>query len=778
MVTTRDDWSQHYADGTDFRPLGEHEQRLLAELTADPQGAGRALDVCCGTGQLAVLLADLGYSVDALDYAPAAIDRARERSTEVRWLCLDVVHDDLGELRDDYDLITVRLAVAFFAAHRTRVLRSLAARLHEGGTLVVITPLAADTPPERAGIALDEDEISVLTEGFSTCDRTDVDGLAVLVLRGPAVAFAALEKLRPQPQAVFGVAVVATDACGRVLLGRSTRGMWELPGGRVETGESITAGAVRELAEETALLAQERDAYVLAILHDDREDVRRISAVVRLTAHTGTLGLPEPHRFTRWEWHSLSDLASLGPIFAPSAQALVAVWPGILPALPRIDAYPLAASVPPVPGEPVEAARLRERMTDAVVAADWAPPPCAGVQEALRTVPRHRFTPESPLATAYDDNLAVVTLREDGGRAVSSVSAAWLQADMLTQLHLEPGMTVLEVGSGGYNAELAAHLVAPHGRVVTVDIDPYVVRRTERLCAEAGSGRVTAVLGDGSLGAPGHAPNGGYDGVVVTHNAWDIAPAWREQLAEGRNLVVPLEMHGYTRSITLERCGEVLHARNWTYCGFVRDRGAAARTTPTTTLAEGAVTLHWADGSMPDVTGLDDALRTSRHDLATGVVLPGGYSFASLQLYAATTLPGFCRLTSTDSDLVAAPTKHTPAAAMVRGSSLAYLTHVKTVEAPTPADSRWEFRIHAYGPQQDAIATEFADCVRAWDQHVRHSGDPAMTIHPAGTPDADLPPGDILDKARCRMVFQWPGRSIPTPRPAAGLDTVSTQEGA
>jgi protein-L-isoaspartate(D-aspartate) O-methyltransferase len=79
-------------------------------------------------------------------------------------------------------------------------------------------------------------------------------------------------------------------------------------------------------------------------------------------------------------------------------------------------------------------------------------------------VPRHRFTPGSPLTTAYDDNLAVVTRRDEDGQPTSSVSAAWLQADMIESLHLEPGMTVCEVGAGGYNAELLAHVVGPAGR--------------------------------------------------------------------------------------------------------------------------------------------------------------------------------------------------------------------------------------------------------------------------------------------------------------------------
>ncbi|MGW2639853.1 hypothetical protein [Streptomyces sp. NPDC001348] len=337
--------------------------------------------------------------------------------------------------------------------------------------------------------------------------------------------------------------------------------------------------------------------------------------------------------------------------------------------------------------------------------------------------------------------------------AVSSVSAAWLQADMIEQLRLEPGKVVLEVGSGDYNAELIAHVVGERGRVVTVDIDPYVVHRTRRLCAEAGSSRVTAVLGDGSLGAPAHVPSGGFDGVVITYNAADIAPARREQLAEGGRLVVPLEVGGYTRSVTFVRHGDALRAVHWTYCGFVRDRGAAARTAPTVSLAGGAVTVRWEDGAPGTTSGLEEALCGPRHELATGVVLPGQYSFETLQLYAATTLQGFCRLTPPEGSL---PVAQRDAAAIVADGSLAYLTHTKTHDAPEPADRRYEFYIHAYGPAGPDLAERFAACVWGWDRHVRDNGYPQLTVYPADTADRDLPPGQVLDKAASRLVFRWP----------------------
>ncbi|GGT65727.1 hypothetical protein GCM10010207_76010 [Streptomyces atratus] len=76
------------------------------------------------------------------------------------------------------------------------------------------------TAEERRHIALDEDELAALNDGFERVERLDAEGLAVLALRGPAESFSAEEKLRPEPQAVFGAATVVTDASGRVLLSR------------------------------------------------------------------------------------------------------------------------------------------------------------------------------------------------------------------------------------------------------------------------------------------------------------------------------------------------------------------------------------------------------------------------------------------------------------------------------------------------------------------------------------------------------------------------------
>ncbi|MGW6154318.1 methyltransferase [Streptomyces sp. NPDC055144] len=190
MFTTQDDWNRGYADGRRYRNLDDAERTWLAQQVPAPP-TGRALDVGCGVGELAAFLVSSGYSVDAADWAEHALAEGAANHPEVeRWLKLDVERDDWGQLHaSGYDLITLRLVAAFLEG-RTRILRDLGHRLRPGGALVVITPLAAETPAERRGIALDEDELRELGADWARVERTDVAGLALLVLRRAPLAVA------------------------------------------------------------------------------------------------------------------------------------------------------------------------------------------------------------------------------------------------------------------------------------------------------------------------------------------------------------------------------------------------------------------------------------------------------------------------------------------------------------------------------------------------------------------------------------------------------------
>jgi protein-L-isoaspartate(D-aspartate) O-methyltransferase len=159
------------------------------------------------------------------------------------------------------------------------------------------------------------------------------------------------------------------------------------------------------------------------------------------------------------------------------------------------------------------------------------------VEQAFRSVPRHAFVPAgTPLEVAYNADESVATKTDEHGVIISSISAPFIQARMIEQAELGPGMSVLEIGSGGYNAALLAEVVGLDGQVVSADIDPEVTDRASALLEAAGyRRRVTVVLADAEHGLPEFGP---FDAVIVTAGAWDIPPAWLEQLATGGVIVV------------------------------------------------------------------------------------------------------------------------------------------------------------------------------------------------------------------------------------------------
>src|SRR5512135_1153543 len=59
--------------------------------------------------------------------------------------------------------------------------------------------------------------------------------------------------LSKPPEVILpSVCAVALDASGRLLLHRrSDNGLWGLPGGKVDPGESVSAAVAREVLEET-----------------------------------------------------------------------------------------------------------------------------------------------------------------------------------------------------------------------------------------------------------------------------------------------------------------------------------------------------------------------------------------------------------------------------------------------------------------------------------------------------------------------------------------------
>ncbi|WP_243709462.1 hypothetical protein [Micromonospora sp. 15K316] len=163
------------------------------------------------------------------------------------------------------------------------------------------------------------------------------------------------------------------------------------------------------------------------------------------------------------------------------------------------------------------------------------------VETALRSVPRHLFTPDAALKEAYRADRPVMTKRI-GDEAGSSVSAPWRIAEMLGQAAdaTDGGLSgrhVLEIGSGGYNAAMLRELVAPVGSVTTVDID----REGDRPCGRLPRSGELRRRGRRLRGRrAADRPARSYDLIIVEVGAWDIPPAWIAQLTENGTLVVPL----------------------------------------------------------------------------------------------------------------------------------------------------------------------------------------------------------------------------------------------
>lgn len=72
-------WNQAYAEDETSPWETSSPQPTLVELEDFGDIAGRVLDVGCGVGTHALYLAKQGHSVFGVDFAPAAIERARKR---------------------------------------------------------------------------------------------------------------------------------------------------------------------------------------------------------------------------------------------------------------------------------------------------------------------------------------------------------------------------------------------------------------------------------------------------------------------------------------------------------------------------------------------------------------------------------------------------------------------------------------------------------------------------------------------------------------------------
>jgi SAM-dependent methyltransferase len=145
------------------------EASLCASLI--PPGA-RILDAGCGTGRVAIRLAELGYDCVGVDNDESMLDVARTSDSGIRWLLRDLAA--LGDLGGAFDLIVAAGNVIPLLAGgaEAAVITVLAERLAPGGLLVAGFGLdAAHLPLPEAPFGLHEYDAWCEHAGLELIDR-------------------------------------------------------------------------------------------------------------------------------------------------------------------------------------------------------------------------------------------------------------------------------------------------------------------------------------------------------------------------------------------------------------------------------------------------------------------------------------------------------------------------------------------------------------------------------------------------------------------------------
>jgi protein-L-isoaspartate(D-aspartate) O-methyltransferase len=152
----------------------------------------------------------------------------------------------------------------------------------------------------------------------------------------------------------------------------------------------------------------------------------------------------------------------------------------------------------------------------------------AGVLEAMRKVPRHRFVDENLASTAYHDNPLPVGEGQ-------TISQPYMVALMTEALDLRGHEKTLEVGTGsGYQTAILAEL---SDQVYSVERIGELLTKAKKVLEELGYTNILFKAFDGTLGWEEHAP---YDAIIVTAGAPEVPKPFLEQLDRGGRLVIPV----------------------------------------------------------------------------------------------------------------------------------------------------------------------------------------------------------------------------------------------
>jgi protein-L-isoaspartate(D-aspartate) O-methyltransferase len=205
---------------------------------------------------------------------------------------------------------------------------------------------------------------------------------------------------------------------------------------------------------------------------------------------------------------------------------------------------------------PDRTSEARARMVEAQLRARDIKEP--RVLAAMAAVRREAFVPDRERDAAYQDGPLPIG-------AGQTISQPYMVARMTELIGVAAGERVLDIGTGsGYQAAILAELGC---QVISIEREPDLAASAAVRLAELGfADRVEVRTGDGTLGAPDLAP---FDAIVVAAAAPAVPDTLREQLGDGRRMVIPVGTRREQQLIVVERHGD--EWREWSDgpCVFV-----------------------------------------------------------------------------------------------------------------------------------------------------------------------------------------------------------------
>ena len=180
------------------------------------------------------------------------------------------------------------------------------------------------------------------------------------------------------------------------------------------------------------------------------------------------------------------------------------------------------------------------------------------VLAVMEKVPRHEFVTADLLGQAYADHPLPIGYGQ-------TISQPYIVALMTQMLALEPGDSVLEIGTGsGYQAAVLAEMTE---RTYTIEIIPELAERAQDTLDRLGYDTVLSKQDDGYWGWEEHAP---FDAIIVTAAPDHVPQPLLNQLADGGRMVVPVGPPGGYQSLWfITREGDEFKNHNWGGVRFV-----------------------------------------------------------------------------------------------------------------------------------------------------------------------------------------------------------------